>query len=823
MDRFVSQFRRCAGVLLLLVAAALLYRFAVTARQQIPADPASLDVPASPVESPTATATESIAEPVAQIPQTVQQICGCELPSADNILFGNTEARPRDPEFREPGAERADEVSPAAVRFEREIRPVFADHCYQCHGPQKQEAGIRFDERDGNFAASASGLTPLVPGNPLASSVITRLTESDPHLRMPLDADPLSEEQIAVLRQWISDGAEWPGNLKHWAFRKPVLPPQPALQDPSWCRNGIDYFVLAKLEIEGMKPAAEADRVTLARRLSLDLTGLPPTPAEVDAFVADPDSDAYEHFVDRLLESPHYGEKWALRWLDLARYADTDGFEADLVRTMWLYRDWVIDALNKDLPFDQFTLEQLAGDLIPHATPEQMIATGFMRNSAVAPDISQHRFEMLVDRVNTLGTTWLGLTLSCAQCHDHKFDPVSQREFYQLYAIFNSTVDECEGVNYKGKRISARSPLNDLSGEAMVMADRREPLVTHMKIRGAFDADGEVVEAGVLNSICPPRNPVKNRISLACWLIDEENPLTARVTVNRIWESVFGTGIVRTSEDFGMRGERPSHPELLDWLAIEFRRCNWSMKAMVRLIVTSATYRQTSRVPEESYLRDPENRLLGRGSRFRVDAELVRDIALTASGLLSKKMGGPSVFPEQPAGTTEKREFGIYHWKADVGEDRYRRGLYTHWKRAAPYPSSTIFDAPGRMLTCSRRIRSSNPLQALTVLNDPVFFEAAIHLGRRMLLEGGDTARSRIELGVRLCVSRVPDESELELLEKLYHDECVRFEGDPAAAVTQLGGETVISGYPGISMPEWAACSTLANVLLNLDETITKE
>ncbi len=561
----------------------------------------------------------------------------------------------------------------------------------------------------------------------------------------------------------------------------------------------------------------------MARRLSLDLTGLPPTPADVDAFVADTDSDAYEHFVDRLLESPHYGEKWALRWLDLARYADTNGFEADLVRTMWLYRDWVIDALNKDMPFDQFTLEQLAGDLIPHATPEQMIATGFMRNSAIAPDISQHRFEMLVDRVNTLGTTWLGLTLSCSQCHDHKFDPVSQREFYQLYAIFNSTVDECEGVIYKGKQISARSPLNDLSGEAMVMADRREPLVTHMKIRGAFDADGEVVEAGVLNSICPPREPVKNRISLACWLIDEDNPLTARVTINRIWESVFGTGIVRTSEDFGMRGERPSHPELLDWLAIEFRRRNWSMKAMVRLIVTSATYRQTSRVPEESYLRDPENRLLGRGARFRVDAEIVRDIALTASGLLSQKMGGPSVFPEQPAGTTEKREFGIYHWKTDVGEDRYRRGLYTHWKRAAPYPSSIIFDAPGRMLTCSRRIRSSNPLQALTILNDPVFFEAAIHLGHRMLVEGGDTARSRIELGIRLCVSRVPAESELVLLEKLYHDECVRFGKDPAAAATQLGGTTIVTESPGISVTEWAACSTLANVLLNLDETITKE
>ena len=318
MDRFVSKFRRYAGVLVLLVAGALLYRFAVMARRPIPGNPASLDAPSNPIDIPTATATESIAEPVPQIPQTVQQICGCQLPSstplADSSLAADSEGFPSGP-----SAERADETSPAAIRFEREIRPVFVDHCYQCHGPQKQEAGIRFDKRDGNFATSASGLTPLVPGNPLASSVITRLTESDPHLRMPLDADPLSEEHIAVLRQWISDGAEWPGNLKHWAFRKPVLPPQPALQGRSWCRNGIDDFVLAKLETAGLKPAAEADRVTLARRLSLDLTGLPPTPADVDAFVADTDSDAYEHFVDRLLESPHYGEKWALRWLDLTR------------------------------------------------------------------------------------------------------------------------------------------------------------------------------------------------------------------------------------------------------------------------------------------------------------------------------------------------------------------------------------------------------------------------------------------------------------------------------------------------------------------------
>ena len=832
MDRTVSKYRRYFIVLAMLIAASLVSRFAVTARRPVAAVPAASPLPSDAASIPTtsvAVPSEPVAaESAAPFPESAQQICGCaspptvltneNVPDANAVDFHSEATNATDP-----GVELAGQISPGAMRFENEIRPIFVDHCYRCHGPHSQEAGIRFDRRESIFVASASGVIPVVPGDPDASSVMARLTAADPHIRMPQDADPLPERQIAVLRQWISDGAEWPADLKHWAFRKPSLAPPPGRHDQAWCRNGIDQFVLAKLDAEGLRPAAEADLATLARRLSLDLTGLPPTPAEVDEFVADTGPDAYEQFVDRLLASPHYGEKWAMRWLDLARYADTNGFEMDDARTMWLYRDWVIDALNQDMSFDQFTLEQLAGDLIPHATSEQIVATGFMRNSAVAPDISQHRFEMLVDRVNTLGTTWLGLTLSCAQCHDHKFDPVSQRDFYQLYAIFNSTVDECEGVKYKGKQISARSQLNDLSGEALVMSDRKEPLVTHLKIRGAFDADGEVVDVGVLNSIYPPRDRIKNRISLACWLIDEDNPLTARVTMNRIWESIFGGGIVRTSEDFGLRGERPSHPELLDWLAVEFRRREWSMKAMVRLIVTSATYRQTSRVSEESYKSDPENRLLGRGARFRVDAELVRDIALTASGLLSRKLGGPSVFPEQPEGTTEKQEFGVFHWKQDIGEDRYRRGLYTHWKRAAPYPSFVIFDAPGRMVACSRRIRSSNPLQALTILNDPVFFEAAVHLGRRMLVEGGDSARNRIERGFRLCVSRIPAESELDLLEKLYHDEFVRFEENPAAAATQLGGENVISEHTGISVSEWAASSTLANVLLNLDETITKE
>lgn len=708
-------------------------------------------------------------------------------------------------------------------RFEQEIRPILVNHCYQCHGPDRQDGGIRFDQRNSSFSAAASGATPVVPGDPGKSEICIRISDPDVETRMPRDSDPLSEEQVAVIRRWVEDGAEWPSDVQHWAFRKPVLAARPDVRNAAWCRNDLDFFVLAKLDAEGLEPAPEADRVTLVRRLTLDLTGLPPTLAEIDDYLADERENAFESVVDRLLASPHFGEKWAMRWLDLARYADTDGFELDGRRTMWLYRDWVIDALNQDLPYDQFTIQQLAGDLLPNATADQIVATGFMRSGPIAPDIGQHRFEMIVDRVNTLGTTWLSMTLGCAQCHNHKFDPVSQQEYYQLYAIFNSGADECSGGKYTGPRITATSPLNGTSAETLVMAERTDPMVTHLKVRGAFDNDGPVVEPGSLNIIHPPGFPVTDRLRLACWITDSENPLTSRVMVNRLWESLFGIGIVRTSEDFGMRGERPSHPELLDYLATEFQRRDWSIKTVLRQIVTSATYRQTSRVTEDAYRRDPENRLLARGARFRVDAELVRDIVMASSGLLSLKLGGPSVFPEQPAGTTEKREFGAFVWTTDVGEDRYRRSLYTFWKRAAPYPSLVVFDAPGRMLSCSRRGRSSIPLQVLTTLNDPVFFNAAVHLGRRMVLEGGDTVRSRIMHAFRLCVSRMPEESELGLLEDLYRGEHTRFQQSPDAGVTQLGGQQVLSEFQGLDLPEWAASSTVANVILNLDEIFTRE
>ena len=622
----------------------------------------------------------------------------------------------------------------------------------------------------------------------------------------------------------VRAGAQRHEEPRHWSFVKPRSPRAPVVHDATWSRNPVDDFVLARLETEGLEPSHEADRATLIRRLFLDLIGLPPAPDEVDEFVVDQSADAYERVVDRLLESPHFGEKWAIRWLDLARFADTNGFELDAVRTIWLYRDWVIEALNRDLPFDQFTVEQIAGDLIPNATLQQRVATGFVRSSAVAPDIATNRFDMLVDRVSTVGTTWLGLTFSCAQCHDHKFDPLTQNEFYQLYAVFNKSVDEVQGAACAGATITAESPLNGIRASTWVLAERNKANATFLKVRGSPAVDGEQVEPGLPAFLHAPKCGEQDRLSLACWLIDEDNPLTARVTVNRMWESLFGIGLVRTSDDFGMRGEPPSHPELLDWLAMEFQRGGWSSKRLLRLIVSTATYRQASHITSELLERDPQNRLLARGPRFRVPAELIRDIALASSGLLSRRLGGPSVFPWQPPGTSEKLEFAAFPWKVNPDGNRYRRGLYTHWKRTALYPSFSMFDAPNRVGTCARRGSSSTPLQALVTLNDPAFFEAAVHLGKRMLEDGrAGSAAAAVTNGFRICVARHPTADELAILLTLHQQELLRLSGDVEAAKSMVGGDAAIARHAHLNVSEWAACATIANVLLSLDETITKE
>ena len=1218
-------------------------------------------------------------------------------------------AAPRD------AAQQAPRPGPAAktgtVDFEKDVQPIFRDACYECHGPQKQKGHLRLDSKQITLSGGTSG-PAIVPGDSAKSLLVERVLGHGGEERMPLQRDPLEPQQIALIRAWIDQGAVWPDRAsaqgvtlkKHWSFVKPTRPQPPAVKDKGWVRNPIDHFVLARLEKEGVKPSPEADRITLARRLHLDLIGLPPTPAEVDAFVNDKSPDAYEQLVDRLLASPHYGERWGRLWLDIARYADTNGYEKDRNRTIWPYRDWVINALNKDMPFDRFTVEQIAGDMLPNATPEQVIATGFHRNTMTNEeggiDVEEFRFKNVVDRVQTTSTAWLGLTVHCAQCHNHKYDPISHKDYYRLFAMLNNADEPGEykipvpEITAKRKQIqeqiarlestlessfpagdtaaaaalewtvlepgemksangatlakqpdgsvlvsgpvpgtdvytvTAKTDLKNVtafrlealtdpsltkSGPGRSGADNGNFVLTELKATAApaagggeakpvamhsaqadvaqpnfaaaaaFDgnpgtgwavddgsgrvnkdhaltvhtreplgADGgtvltftieqsypqhtlgrfriaagraaandetpkvapadraaaklaewekaaapkagrwtalrptavasknhatmtvlddasvlvggdwpnndtydvdletdlkgisavrlEVLPHGSLPdggpgraplfsvgdfllseialaagpakqgggkpdalqpvkltggthsaasagrsaqaalddkvdtgwsvgpstarparavfttaspiahdggtrlrltlvqqyihqmcigrfrvwvttdptpaaasdlppevervlvtpadrrtandrktlkahylSIAPelapvhqqiaalrqsmpkypttlamqerrpeharttrihhrgeflqPRDPVTpgvpkvlpplaagtpaNRMGLAKWLVDENNPLTARVTMNRFWAAFFGRGLVATVEDFGTMGERPTHPELLDWLATEFVRQRWSQKAMHRLIVTSAAYRQASHATPELLKRDPNNLLLARGPRFRVEAEMVRDIALTAAGLLDRRIGGPSVYPPQPEGVAEL-SWGGGAWPTSTGGDRFRRGMYTFLKRTSPYPGMTVFDGTTADVTCVRRVRSNTPLQALTLMNDQVFVEAAQAIARRVMTEGPADTLGRARFVFRLCAAREPDGQELDRILAFHDKQLGRFRGGEANAA-EVAVSAAIQPPAGADLNELAAWTTVSRALLNLDETITKE
>ena len=812
------------------------------------------------------------------------------------------------------------------VDYVRDIKPILAKNCYECHGPQKQRSGLRVDTAATLLQGGDSG-PAIVPGKSGESRLIQAVTGTGDIQRMPPREPRLSADQITALKAWIDQGAPAPAaeqphkslgrEAKHWAFQSPVRPALPAVQHADWLRNPIDTFILARLEKERIAPSSEADRVTLIRRLSLDLLGLPPSIEEIDAFVADRRPDAYNRLVDRLLQSPHYGERWGRHWLDLARYADSNGYSIDGPRSIWKYRDWVIDAFNRDMPFDQFTIEQLAGDLLPGATQEDRVATGFHRNTGINQeggiDVEQFRIESIVDRTNTTGTVFLGLTVGCAQCHDHKFDPISQREYYQLFAFFNNQDEPTlelatpaqaqqrlriqsaiAALEKERQGFDAYSPAREeqwekrLTPEArlklspalqailqvpengrtpkqketltaayrqlellrhavggigdsrpylvlalgqlaqyrvglekhiaqlkktepriattMVLAERQSPRTTHVHRGGDFLRPGAVVSPGVpavlqalqTAGVSDGKAAMPNRLDLARWLIDPKNPLTARVTVNRYWQHFFGLGLVETENDFGTQGARPSHPELLDWLATEFVAQKWSVKAMHRLLVTSATYRQASRSRPELAAIDPRNQLLARQARIRLEAECVRDVALSASGLLTPKIGGPSVFPPQPSGVYRFTQIDK-DWKASTGPERYRRGLYTYFWRSAPHPALTVFDAPDAVSTCTRRNRSNTPLQALTLLNDQGFYEFAQALAERILREAGPEDGGRIRYGFRLCLGRLPNRVEENRLQELLRQ--------------QADGErdTV------------AAWTMLARVLLNLDEFITRE
>ena len=733
------------------------------------------------------------------------------------------------------------DLNAGQISFNRDIRPIFSENCFECHGPaaRKPTADLHLHRPS----------RVIIPGNSQASLLIERVGATEPHIRMPPPATGkrLSEEQIELLKRWIDSGASYE---EHWAFVPPTRPTVPSTREKERAGNPIDAFVFKRLEDEGLRPSPTADRRTLIRRASLDVTGLPPEPSELRVFLADKSPQAYERLVERLLESPHYGERMAQEWLDAARYADTTGFAADHARTMWHYRDWVVSAFNSNMPFDQFTIEQLAGDLLAGATQSQRIATGFHRNSMQAlgnnPRKEEFRVKGIVDRLDTTGRVWLGMTVACAECHDHKHDPISQQEYYQLFAIFNNIPHYGKAFGVHGPRLlvdveDAALPIieSDWAGTdpatlkarlaseglltAQVMVEMATPRQTHIHVRGNFENKGKQVVPGVPSILGRiPDGVSVDRLSFAKWLVDGQNPLVARVFVNRLWQQFFGTGLVRTAEDFGNQGEFPSHAGLLDWLAVEFVESGWDVRQMVKLIVTSATYRQSSKADEELLSKDFYNRLLARGPRRRLPAEQVRDNMLEVSGLLSRKVGGPSVYPVQPSHIGQFRDKTAGEWETSEGEDRYRRGIYTYWQRMYPYPSFALFDAPSRERSSVRRNLSNTPLQALVLLNDPVSFDAARAFGGRILLESeSGTDPGRIEFAYEAALARLPTPEESQMFQAFVHKQRERFAGEPDLADAVIDDRRAVhESLPAVEQATW---TMVASTIFALDEMISKQ
>lgn len=721
----------------------------------------------------------------------------------------------------------------ADVDFNQQIRPILAANCFACHGPDEEtrEAKLRLDVREGATKALSSREKP---------ELIERIVTDDPDDLMPPpdSGHELGDDEIRLLKQWVAEGAKYD---IHWSFKKPVRKEVPEGTHP------IDHFVSRKLKESGLEMSGPADRFSLARRLSLDLTGLPPSLEVADEFASSGDLEA---LIDRLLDAPAFGEHWARMWLDLARYADTKGYEKDRSRTIWRYRDWVIESLNEDLPFDQFTRDQLAGDLVRDSSPGQILATAFHRNTMEndegGTDDEEFRVAAVKDRVDTTMQVWMGLTMGCAKCHSHKYDPISLEDYYSFYALFNQTEDADRGAPVvptptrpQQEKIKAlEEQVRDLTEKLKSVPEEAGPLkedlakvqkelektrrsvpstpimrelpsgkrrVTRIHRRGNFLDQGEEVKPGLPEVFGTfPEGSGPDRLGVARWLVHPDNPLTARVMVNRVWARLFGRGIVETEEDFGMQGALPTHPELLDWLAVEYREQGWSLKKLLRLIVKSRTYQQSSRISSDRLDRDPRNELLSRGPRFRLTGEMIRDQALASSGLLNHKLGGPSVMPPQPDGIW-KSTYNGSRWENAKGPDRYRRGLYTYLKRTSPYPSLMTFDGGSGEVCQIRRIRTNTPLQALVTLNDPVFLEAAGALAGRMT----DLAH-----GFRLVLIRPPTDYELKRLEELYRSMEEHYRKDPSAAADLVASAGLEKGD--------AAMIAVANVLLNLDETLMK-
>jgi len=750
----------------------------------------------------------------------------------------------------------------APIDFNRDIRPILAEACCQCHGPDEanRQAELRLDHRE-NVMKPREGYSIIVPGKPEQSELVTRISSDDEAMQMPPADHPrqLKPLEVELLKRWIAEGAEYE---THWSFLSSTCPTVPAVQHSTWPRNPIDRFVLTRLEREKLDPSPTADRVTLLRRVTLDLTGLPPAPEEVDAFLADRTPGAYERVVDRLLASPRFGERMASVWMDAARYADSGGYQGDLPRTMWPWRDWVVRAYNDNMPFDQFTIEQLAGDLLPNPTTDQLIATGFNRNHRINDEdgiiLEEFRTEYVADRVDTTAAVWLGLTLGCARCHDHKFDPLTQKDYYSFFAYFNS-VDEVGRGNGNSQPLyyfdssirpqieaiderllelkdpaqgeynevtelkDKRRKILESSLTTMIMRDLPEPRETHILIRGQYSEPGDIVEPATPAALPGASDELpQNRLGLARWIVDPQNPLTARVAVNRYWQTYFGTGLVSTPEDFGTRGDAPSHPELLDWLASEFVRSGWDIKAIHRLIVTSATYRQSSTTDKSKFERDAQNRLLARGPRLRLPAEMVRDQALAAAGLLVEEVGGAAVKPYQPEGYWTELVLFAPEYEQSTAGDLYRRSLYTFMRRTVPPPSMTAFDMPSREVCTLQRSRTNTPLQALVTMNDPTFIEAARVLAEKAIRESGGEPGLAIDVAFRNVLSRLPSPEERTLLLDEFWRRAQTFEQHPehARQFLSVGDKSPADDLRPATL---AAFTAVTSLLLNLDETVTRE
>ena len=738
----------------------------------------------------------------------------------------------------------------AKISYNFDIRPILSDKCFKCHGPDAghREAHLRLDIADSAYAPlkNTKGAYAIVPGKPERSELLRRVSSPDPTYQMPPSDShlgALTPQEVRLFEKWISQGAHYE---KHWAFTPPVKAPLPEVQNAKWVHNEIDYFILAKLEQQNMQPNEEADKERLLKRLSLDLTGLPPTLAQMDAFLADNSRDAYEKQVDALLATPQYGEKMAVHWMDVARYADSYGYQDDNIRTQWPWRDWVIHAFNTNLPYDQFVTWQIAGDMLPNATKEQILATAFFRNhkyteeGGVVPE--EYRVEYLVDKTRTYGKGILGITVECAQCHDHKYDPFSQKDYYSLLAFFNNTKE----VGYEGD-VSVSRPakmpiltfndsdihnclsfINKKDTGAMmvsVMGERDTFRTTYLLSRGRYDAPADSVRPAALKAILPydtTRFP-RNRAGLAKWTVSPQNPLTARVFVNQLWQDLFGRGIVKSAGDFGMQGDLPSNPQLLDWLAADFMEHGWNIKRLVKQMVLSAAYRQSARITKEQREKDPENAWVSRGPRSRLPAEFVRDLVLATSGLLVPTIGGPSVKPYQPAGLWESATSGrgvLATYRQDHHDSLYRRGLYTFIKLTVPPSSMGIFDGSNRDQCEVRRGRTNTPLQALAMLNDPTVLEAARVLAQRLEAESS-SADEKVVKAFRIILCRKPTASEQQQLVNYYRDQLSVFHNDQGAARKTL----TIGEYPwrgGIDISASAALMRVIDAMYNLEETITK-